>query len=196
MGESGYKDSAGRWLARPSPLREFNESDGKGASVLFIRESKLIEVGVIMHQSPFSPRVNNSLTMPSGVSMRDTWSPLFDHHGSSHTTAHAQSARRAESAGEILSATVETRCLPFHAEINVHSQASSHVFQYKKLVLSSFVHEKCRLLSVPGDQEMAPMLPMYGVSMSISRVALPLCTAKKRTCSISQEAGLLALCTA
>lgn len=61
MREAGYRDTAGRWLATPSqPLREYapletskppaGGSDGRdagsGASVLFVRESKLIEVSV------------------------------------------------------------------------------------------------------------------------------------------------------
>lgn len=63
MGVAGYRNAAGNWLATPSqPLQEYVSSrelntppaaggrggsdSGSGASVLFVRESKLIEVSV------------------------------------------------------------------------------------------------------------------------------------------------------
>lgn len=68
MGEAGYKDTSGRWLARPSkPLRAFSSSrtgaiagkrgqaDDKQAdvSVLFVRESKLLDVSSSVGFVPF-----------------------------------------------------------------------------------------------------------------------------------------------
>lgn len=55
MGEAGYKQPSGKWLARPSrPLANFKRQEqgqgvgergeGRDASILFVRESKLLEV--------------------------------------------------------------------------------------------------------------------------------------------------------
>lgn len=62
MTQAGYRDTVGNWLAKPSrPLEEFDKSfgvlpselgeadyrpraSGSGASVLFVRESKLMKV--------------------------------------------------------------------------------------------------------------------------------------------------------
>lgn len=68
MGVAGYRDAAGHWLATPSqPLQAYdaphetsNPPDGRrggrvagsGASVLFVRESKLIEVSAFSAQGP------------------------------------------------------------------------------------------------------------------------------------------------